>query len=77
MKKLSESFIRKVAHCLMEEETDLYVLRLHENNHKGMEFFPTEDRKRIEEIFSTLREDTKRHAGVLELICELSEGATS
>ena len=74
MTRLSNDFIRKVAHALQEEEVDVYVLTLYCMNTADLEFFQEKDRERVRKIFDILMEDTKHHAELLKLIIEVGQG---
>ena len=71
MTSFSDDFFRKVAKSLQEEEIDVYVLNLYYRNREDIRFFNEKDRKRVQQIFDVLIEDTKRHAELLQLIVEL------
>lgn len=71
MPRLSEELIKKIAHMLEEEETDIYVLTLYFLNSKDMEYFDKKDATRIRQIMKVLIEDTHRHAELLKLVVEL------
>jgi hypothetical protein len=72
MRRLPESFVKRVAEMLEEEEVDVYALGLYCLSEDELRYFAGEDRKRVEAIFRTLVEDTKRHAELLKLIVELA-----
>ncbi len=67
---LSQDFMRKIAHCLEEEELDIYLLLIYSLSSDDMNFFEEKDRQRVQEIFKILTEDTKRHSELLRLIVE-------
>lgn len=73
MPALPQQFIRKIAHCLEEEEVDVYTLTLYSLNANDMSYFNEKDREQVKRIFKVLMEDTKRHAELLKLIVEMSE----
>ena len=72
MTKLSDDFIKKVAHSLQEEEIDVYTLTLYCLNSADLEYFDAGDRKRIKQIFDILIRDTQYHADLLKLIVEIA-----
>lgn len=53
-----------------EEETDLYLLRLHLDNESELKFFTPNERKKIERLLSILIRDTMKHN---DLLAELTE----
>ena len=69
--RLPDDFIREIAHCLEEEEVDVYTLTLYSFSSDDMGYFDDKDRERIKMIFKVLMEDTKRHMELLKLIVEL------
>lgn len=69
--KLPGDYIEKIAHCLEEEETDIYTMTLYSLDSNDMSYFSGQDRERVERIFKTLLLDTKRHAELLKLIVEM------
>ncbi len=74
MSKLSDDFIRKIAHSLEEEEVDIYTMVLYSLNSDDMDYFNEKDRERVKRIFKILMEDTKHHAALLKLIVEMGGG---
>ncbi|HTL71600.1 MAG TPA: hypothetical protein VL404_09955 [Candidatus Eisenbacteria bacterium] len=68
---LPPGFIERIARCLEEEETDIYTLSLYSMNTDDMNFFMPEDREKVLRIFKILKDDTRRHAELLQLIVEL------
>lgn len=73
MSQLSLQFMKKIVHCLEEEEMDIYTLTLYSIDSDDMNFFNPKDRDRVRNIFKILKEDTRRHAELLKLIVEMSE----
>lgn len=71
MTAFSDSFFKKIAQSLQEEEIDVYVMNLYYRNRDDINYFNEKDRQRVQEIFDVLIEDTKRHAELLQLIVEL------
>ena len=71
--KLTEDFVKKIAHALQEEELDIYTLTLYCLDHEDLNFFSGADRARVKRIFTILLEDTKRHADLLRLIVEMAD----
>ena len=71
MSPLTDSFMKKIAHLLQEEELDIYTLTLYCLNEADLDFFVEKDRRRVEAIFGILLEDTKKHAELLRLIVSL------
>ncbi len=71
--KLPDDFIRKIAHCLEEEEVDVYTLTLYSLNSDDMNYFSEKDREQVKRIFKILMDDTKHHAELLKLIVEICE----
>ena len=67
---LAEELLQKLENCLQDEEVDIYVLTMHLLNHDDMNYFREKDRERIERIFGTLIQDTKRHSRSLQKILE-------
>ena len=75
MPELSSEFIKKIAHSLEEEETDIYTLSLYSMNSDDLNYFNEPDRERIKRIFKILMDDTKHHAELLKLIVELGSNS--
>lgn len=71
MSPVTDSFMRKIAHLLQEEELDIYTLTLYCLNEADLDFFEEKDRRRVEAIFGVLLDDTKKHAELLKLIVSL------
>ncbi len=74
MSKLSDDFIRKIAHSLEEEEVDIYTMALYSLNSDDMNYFNEKDKEQVKRIFKILMEDTKHHAALLKLIVEMGGG---
>jgi hypothetical protein len=72
MSHLPSEIVRRLAHCLEEEEADIYVMSLYSNDQPDLMYFEPKHRERIKEIFKILSEDTHRHADLLRLIVDLS-----
>ena len=70
-KALPEEFLRRLTHCLQEEEIDVYVLNLYYRNSEDMKYFHEKDRERVQRIFDILIQDTKSHAELLKLIIDM------
>ena len=75
MPQLSSEFIKKIAHSLEEEETDVYTLSLYSMNGDDLKYFNEPDRERIKRIFTILLDDTKHHSELLKLIVELGSNS--
>lgn len=71
MANLSPEILKKLARCLEEEETDVYTLSLYSMDVNDLDFFQESDREKIKNIFKILKEDTRRHAELLELVIEM------
>jgi len=69
--KLPDDFINKIAHCLEEEEVDVYTLTLYSLNSSDVDYFNEKDREQVKRIFKILMDDTKHHAELLKLIVEM------
>ena len=74
MPKLSDDFIRKIAHSLEEEEVDIYTMALYSLNSDDMNYFNEKDKEQVKRIFKILMDDTKHHASLLKLIVEMGGG---
>lgn len=74
MSKLSDDFIRKIAHSLEEEEVDIYIMTLYSINSDDMNYFGEKDKEQVKRIFKILMEDTQHHAALLKLIVEMGGG---
>jgi hypothetical protein len=75
MPHLSVPFLKKLVHCLEEEEMDIYMLTLYSMNSDDMNYFVPKDRERVRTIFQTLMEDTRYHSQLLKLIIQMGEKA--
>ena len=71
--KLPDDFIRKMAHCLQEEEEDIYTMTLYGFNSEDINYFNEKDKEQVKRIFKVLMDDTKHHAELLKLIVEIGE----
>lgn len=72
MSNIPNDFARKLARCLEEEETDIYVMSIYSADCDDMMYFEEKDRERVRAIFKILTEDTRRHAELLRLIVDLA-----
>ena len=48
-----------------DEETDLYLLRLHFDNESDLNFFTETEKREIKRLLSILMTDTKKHRNLL------------
>lgn len=71
MSQLPNSFIKRIAQSLQEEEVDVYLLNLYYLDSEDLNYFGAKDRARIQSIFRVLIEDTQHHAELLKLIVEM------
>lgn len=67
---LSDDFIKKIAHSLEEEETDIFTMTLYCMSSDDMNYFGEKDRERVKHIFKILMDDTRRHSDLLKSIVE-------
>ena len=56
-----------------DEQTDLYLLRLHLDNEPELRFFNEEERNKIEKLLSILIKDTLKHHHLLTQLVEQLE----
>ncbi len=62
-----------MAHCLQEEEEDIYTMTLYGFNSEDMNYFNEKDKEQVKRIFKVLMDDTKHHAELLKLIVEIGK----
>ena len=75
MGQRKDTFLDRVRERMLllldEEESDLYILTLHYQNHEDLNFFSGSDQVRVRKIFNILIRDTQKHRGMLESMLEL------
>lgn len=71
--RLPQEYLKKIAHSLEEEETDIYTMMLYCMSSDDLGYFDEKDRERVKRIFKVLMEDTRRHSQLLRLIVEMGD----
>lgn len=56
-----------------DEQTDLYLLRLHLDNEPELQFFTVDERNKVEKLLSILIQDTLKHRNLLSKLTEQIE----